>query len=55
MTFWSGFDRRFMPRGGGNYQSMTNAALQEYVTQKKEPLEDTLRRVVPEELNRSAS
>jgi uncharacterized protein (DUF4415 family) len=41
--------------GGGNYQSMINAALREYVTQRKEPLEDTLRRVVREELNRRAS
>lgn len=40
--------------GGGNYQTMINAALREYITQKAEPLEDTLRRVVREELDRSA-
>jgi uncharacterized protein (DUF4415 family) len=40
--------------GGGNYQTMINAALREYITRRLEPLEDTLRRVVREELNRSA-
>jgi uncharacterized protein (DUF4415 family) len=40
--------------GGGNYQSLINAALREYITHKAEPLEDTLRRVVREELDRSA-
>jgi len=36
--------------GGGNYQTLINNALREYVQQKKEPLEDILRRVVREEL-----
>lgn len=40
--------------GGGNYQTMINAALREYVSGSVEPLEDTLRRVVREELDRSA-
>jgi len=40
--------------GGGNYQTMINAALREYITRSAEPLEDTLRRVVREELDRSA-
>lgn len=40
--------------GGGNYQSLINAALREYIQQRREPLEDTLRRVVREELRRSA-
>lgn len=40
--------------GGGNYQTMINAALREYITHTSEPLEDTLRRVVREELDRSA-
>lgn len=40
--------------GGGNYQTMINAALRDYIDQRTEPLEDTLRRVVREELNRSA-
>ncbi len=39
--------------GGGNYQTMINAALAEYVvSQEREPLEDTLRRVLREELPR---
>lgn len=36
--------------GGGNYQSLLNAALREHVTKKREPLEETLRRVIREEL-----
>jgi uncharacterized protein (DUF4415 family) len=42
--------------GGGNYQTMINAALREHIQQRKEPLEATLRRVVREELdNRSGA
>lgn len=37
-------------RGGGNYQTLINQALQEYIQSQKEPLEATLRRVVREEL-----
>ncbi len=40
--------------GGGNYQTLINAALREYIEQRKEPLEETLRRVLREELRRSA-
>jgi uncharacterized protein (DUF4415 family) len=36
--------------GGGNYQTLINAALQEHVKKQREPLEDTLRRVIREEL-----
>ncbi len=36
--------------GGGNYQSLINAALCEYIRRTDEPLEATLRRVVREEL-----
>ncbi|CAN5207024.1 hypothetical protein BH24GEM2_BH24GEM2_19340 [soil metagenome] len=36
--------------GGGNYQTLINAALREHVGQQREPLEETLRRVVREEL-----
>ena len=36
--------------GGGSYQSLINQALREYVGSKREPLEDTLRRVLREEL-----
>jgi hypothetical protein len=36
--------------GGGNYQSLINQALREYIWQRQELLEDTLRRVLREEL-----
>lgn len=40
--------------GGGNYQTLINAALREHIEQQRESLEETLRRVVREELRRSA-
>jgi metal-responsive CopG/Arc/MetJ family transcriptional regulator len=40
--------------GGGNYQTLMNDALREHVEGKRENLEDTLRRVVREELVRAA-
>ena len=40
--------------GGGNYQTLINAALREHVHHQTEPLEETLRRVLREELRRSA-
>ena len=36
--------------GGGNYQTLINQALREYVNQQQQPLEELLRRVVREEL-----
>jgi uncharacterized protein (DUF4415 family) len=36
--------------GGGNYQTLLNAALREHVEQEREPLEEILRRVIREEL-----
>ncbi|MGB3613825.1 MAG: BrnA antitoxin family protein [Elainellaceae cyanobacterium] len=36
--------------GGGNYQTLINDALRQYIQQRREPLEDTLRRVIREEL-----
>ncbi|MGF1500088.1 MAG: BrnA antitoxin family protein [Elainellaceae cyanobacterium] len=38
--------------GGGNYQTMINEALRQHIQQSREPLEETLRRVVREELER---
>ncbi|BAZ40789.1 CopG/DNA-binding domain-containing protein [Calothrix sp. NIES-4101] len=38
--------------GGGNYQTMINEALCQHIRQSREPLEETLRRVVREELER---
>ena len=40
--------------GGGNYQTLINDALREHMARVHEPLEDTLRRVVREELGHSA-
>jgi len=36
--------------GGGNYQTLMNHALREYMTNSHEPLEEVLRRVLREEL-----
>ena len=38
--------------GGGNYQTLINEALRQHIRQSREPLEETLRRVVREELER---
>ena len=38
--------------GGGSYQALINRALREFVAAAAEPLEDTLRRIVREELAR---
>lgn len=45
------FKRQVHEAGGGNYQSLINKALREYITRNDEPLEDTLRRVLREELH----
>ncbi len=37
--------------GGGNYQTLLNNALREYITHQDEPIEKVLRRVVREELH----
>lgn len=37
--------------GGGNYQTLINQALREYLNQQQQPLEELLRRVVREELH----
>ena len=36
--------------GGGNYQTLINEALSEYIKHHEEPLEEVVRRVVREEL-----
>jgi len=38
--------------GGGNYQTLINDALRQHIHRSREPLEETLRRVVREELER---
>ena len=40
--------------GGGNYQTLINQALREYLNQQQQPLEELLRRVVREELKSAA-
>jgi uncharacterized protein (DUF4415 family) len=40
--------------GGGNYQTLINQALRQHVERQEEPLEEVLRRVVREELDRAA-
>ena len=39
--------------GGGNYQSLMNEALRQHIARKREPLEETLRRVIREEMRRA--
>ena len=40
--------------GGGSYQNLINSALQEYIQHQRQPLEETLRRVLREELERAS-
>jgi uncharacterized protein (DUF4415 family) len=40
--------------GGGNYQTLINAALLEHIKREAEPLERTLRRVLREELRKAS-
>ena len=44
------FKQQVNDAGGGNYQSMINAALRDHIKRENEPLEATLRRVLREEL-----
>lgn len=44
------FRKQVHEAGGGNYQTMVNRALREYMEGQVEPLEDTLRRVLKEVL-----
>lgn len=48
------FKKQVTDAGGGNYQSLINAALRDYIVGSREPLEETLRRVVREELQRAS-
>ena len=40
--------------GGGNYQTLINTALREHIKRSQEPLEETLRRVLRQELERAS-
>lgn len=44
------FRKQVDKAGGGNYQTLMNLALREHIQKRKEPLEETLRRVLREEL-----
>ena len=44
--FWE----RVRTKGGGNYQTLINNALRDHVQQRQEPWEETLRRVLRENL-----
>ncbi len=44
------FKTRVHEARGGNYQTLMNQALREYMNNTTEPLEDVLRRVLREEL-----
>jgi len=40
--------------GGGSYQALINAALRTHIAQREHPFEETLRRVLREELKRAS-
>lgn len=44
------FRRQVEEAGGGNYQRLINDALRQHVARAREPLEETLRRVIREEI-----
>ncbi len=44
------FRHQVTQAGGGNYQTLINNVLREYVSGQREPIEETLRRVLREEL-----
>jgi uncharacterized protein (DUF4415 family) len=44
------FRNRVHATGGGNYQTLINDALAEYIKHHEEPLEEVVRRVIREEL-----
>ena len=44
------FRRQVDAAGGGNYQTLINQALRQYIAQREEPLEEVLRRVLRQEL-----
>jgi len=48
------FKDRVEKSGGGNYQTLINAALREHIQNEREPLEKTLRRVLREELRKAS-
>ena len=47
------FRKQVDEAGCGNYQTLINDVLQDYITRQREPLESTIRRVIREELRRA--
>lgn len=45
------FRKQVHDAGGGNYQTLINTVLREYMNSKRESLEETLRHVIREELS----
>jgi len=48
------FKEQVHAAGGGSYQHLINAALREHMERTSEPLEETLRRVLREELRKAS-
>ncbi len=48
------FQTQVEDAGGGNYQSLINDALRQHIARMREPLEETLRRVIREEMKRAS-
>jgi uncharacterized protein (DUF4415 family) len=46
------FRQQVHSAGGGNYQTLINEVLRQHIQASREPLEETLRKVVREELER---
>ena len=44
------FKKQVHAAGGGNYQTLINDALRSYIETQSKPLEETLRKVIREEL-----
>lgn len=49
------FRQQVHASGGGNYQTLINKALRQHIQHQNEPLEETLRRVLREELKHTKS
>ncbi len=47
------FKRRVLKAGGGNYQTLINDTLREYLGSRNKALEATLRKVIREELRKA--
>ena len=46
------FRKQVHAAGGGNYQTLINNALREFIRHRGQPLEETIRRVLREELQK---